>query len=258
MQTCTLYSAESCRAAPSRSDARRLCSRLGSEPPAAARQAERVPRAPGARSGAKPTGHLATAARQLSLPSGWFPEKHSGHPGSEPGCARGGGGEIKPGMGTRGGEAGGVSQAHRSPEPGPGAGHGLLHRPTPSGKGPPTPPRSAPLGLSACTALTRCPSWGHAGDDPRPHLPAGTSRAQREAGGPHQGRAFPAWVWGNHASPPLRPRFTQPSQGQSKWPIPVCDISGTGPVGPSRTLQTTEGQAVRGRDRGTREAVEQG
>lgn len=135
MQTCTLYSAESCRAAPSRSDARRLCSRLGSEPPAAARQAERVPRAPGARSGAKPTGHLATAARQLSLPSGWFPEKHSGHPGSEPGCARGGGGEIKPGMGTRGGEAGGVSQATA-----------CTTAPRPAGKAPPrrrAVPRSA-------------------------------------------------------------------------------------------------------------------
>lgn len=191
MQTCTLYSAESCRAAPSRSDARRLCSRLGSEPPAAARQAERVPRAPGACSGAKPTGHLATAARQLSLPSGWFPEKHSGHPGSEPGCARGGGGEIKPGMGTRGGEAGGVSQAHRSPEPGPGAGHGLHHRPTPSGKGPAMPPRSAPLGL-----------W--------PALPSPAARAGDVLGRP---TASPA-CW--HEPGSEGGRWTPPGKGVSR------------------------------------------
>lgn len=256
MQTCTLYSAESCRAAPSRSDARRLCSCLGSEPPAAARQAERVPRAPGACSGAKPTGHLATAARQLSLPSGWFPEKHSGHPGSEPGCARGGGGEIKPGMGTRG-RLEGSAKPTGPLNPGRGLATACTTAPRPAGKAPPR-RRAVPRSASGLHCPHPPPELGTCWDDPRPHLPAGTSRAQREAGGPHQGRACPAWVWGNHASPPLRPRFTQPSQGQSKWPIPVCDISGTGPVGPSRTLQTTEGQAVRGRDRGTREAVEQG
>lgn len=240
MQTYTLYSAESCRAAPSRSDARRLCSRLGSEPPAAARQAERVPRAPGACSGAKPTGHLATAARQLSLPSGWFPEKHSGHPGSEPGCARGGGGEIKPGMGTRGGEAGGVSQAHRSPEPGPGAGHGLHHRPTPSGKGPPTPPRSAPLGLSACTALTRRPSWGRAGTThgltcllARARLrgrqvdPTREGRVPRGSGG-----TMPARLSGLDSLNRPRGRASGPSLsaislGQAQW----------GPQGPCRPLK---------------------
>lgn len=145
MQTYTLYSAESCRAAPSRSDARQLCSRLGSEPPAAARQAERVPRAPRACSGAKPTGHLATAARQLSLPSGWFPEKHSGHPGSEPGCARGGGGEIKPGMDTRGGLEGSAKPTGPL-NPGRGLATACTTAPRPAGKAPPrrrAVPRSA-------------------------------------------------------------------------------------------------------------------
>lgn len=257
MQTCTLYSAESCRAAPSRSDARRLCSRLGSEPPAAARQAERVPRAPGARSGAKPTGHLATAARQLSLPSGWFPEKHSGHPGSEPGYARGGGGEIKPGMGTRG-RLEGSAKPTGPLNPGRGLATACTTAPRPAGKAPPrrrAVPRSAsqpalpsPAAragdvLGRPTASPAC--WHEPGSEGGRWTPPGKGVSRVGLGG-------------NHASPPLRPRFTQPSQGQSKWPIPVCDISGTGPVGPSRTLQTTEGQAVRGRDRGTREAVEQG
>lgn len=239
MQTCTLYSAESCRAAPSRSDARRLCSRLGSEPPAAARQAERVPRAPGARSGAKPTSHLATAARQLSLPSGWFPEKHSGHPGSEPGCARGGGGEIKPGMGTRGrleGSAkptGPLNPAGGWPRPAPPP-HAQRERPRHAAAQCP----ARPLGLH-CPHPP--PELGTCWDDPRPHLPAGTSRAQREAGGPHQGRACPAWVWGGTMPARLsgldslnRPRgrasgpfLSAISLGQAQW----------GPQGPCRPLK---------------------
>lgn len=190
MQTCTLYSAESCRAAPSRSDARRLCSRLGSEPPAAARQAERVPRAPGACSGAKPTGHLATAARQLSLPSGWFPEKHSGHPGSEPGCARGGGGEIKPGMDTRGGLEGSAKPTGPL-NPGRGLATACTTAPRPAGKAPPR-RRAVPRSAS------------------RPALPSPAARAGDVLGRP---TASPA-CW--HEPGSEGGRWTPPGKGVSR------------------------------------------